>query len=288
MAADLHTHTNRSDGLLAPAELARAAGRAGLRAIALTDHDSVAGVDEARATAEQVGLELVPGVELSIRERDPETGEVVDNHLLGLFIEPAAAEFVAFLDRLQEGRRAMARDVLASLEQLGVRLDPGRVEALAAGAAVTRPHIARAMVEAGYVASEREAFERYLGNGKLAAPERPVPTPAEAIAVVRAAGGVAALAHPVFARDAGSAERLATVPRQLVRLRALGLAGVECFYPDATPEVTARLEAWARERGLIATGGSDYHGPGKAPYAPLGQAAVDDAVLDLLRAAAAR
>jgi predicted metal-dependent phosphoesterase TrpH len=179
----------------------------------------------------------------------------------------------------------MAYDTLASLEQLGMRLDPQRVEELAAGAAVTRPHIARAMIEAGYVTSEREAFERFLGNGKLAAPERPVPRPADAIAVVRAAGGAAGLAHPVFTRDVGWEARLAALPRQLDRLLALGLGALECMYPDATPRVTESLTHWARERDLIATGGSDFHGPDKAPYVALGHPAVADSVVDALRGA---
>jgi predicted metal-dependent phosphoesterase TrpH len=286
MSADLHTHTTRSDGTLSPAALVRLAGQSGLRALALTDHDTVTGIGEASQAAVELGVELIPGVELSIRERDPNGGEVVDNHLLGLLIEPTAPDFGALLDELQAGRRAMAHATLARLAELGLPLDPRRVEELAAGAAITRPHIARALVEAGYVANERQAFERYLGNGKLGLPERPTPTPAEAIAAVRAAGGVAALAHPVFARDAGSAERLASIPRQLDRLQALGLRAVECDYPDATAAIAEKLTAWARERGLLITGGSDFHGPGKTPYAPLGQCAVDDRVVDELRAAA--
>jgi predicted metal-dependent phosphoesterase TrpH len=285
MTADLHTHTNRSDGLLAPADLVKSAKSAGLRTIAVTDHDSVAGIDEACAAAARLGIEVIPGVELSIRERDPETDEVTDHHLLGLFVDPAEASLGEFLEQVQEGRRAMARDTLASLEQLGMHLDPHRVEELAAGAAVTRPHIARALVEAGYVASEREAFERFLGNGKLAAPERPAPSAAEAIAVVRAAGGIPGLAHPVFTRDGGWQARLAALPRQLDRLLPLGLGAVECFYPDATPEVSEWLGRWTSERDLIVTGGSDFHGPGKAPYVALGHSAVADSVVEVLRRA---
>jgi predicted metal-dependent phosphoesterase TrpH len=140
------------------------------------------------------------------------------------------------------------------------------------------------MVEAGHVASEQEAFDRYLGSGKPGAIPRPNPDPRRAIRLVRAAGGVAALAHPVFHQDAGWQQRLASTPQRLDRLQAAGLQAVECFYPDATPDITAQLLAWTRERGLLAIGGTDYHGPDKAPFAQLGTVSVDEDVLTALRA----
>ena len=283
--ADLHTHSNRSDGLLAPAELARQARAAGLACLALTDHDSVAGVAEAAAAGEQLGVLVIPGVELSARDVDPGTGERSEDHLLGFFVDPSAPSLRAYLADLQAARVAMAQETLATLARLGVPVDPARVARLAEGAVITRPHIARALVEAGQVASEREAFDRFLGSGRPAAPERPAPGPASAIAAVRAAGGVTGLAHPVFGREPDWAERLARIPSRLERLMADGLAAVECFYPDATPAMTDHLLACTRGRGLIATGGSDYHGPGKAPCAPLGHCAVGGEVVEALRAA---
>jgi predicted metal-dependent phosphoesterase TrpH len=278
MRVDLHTHSSRSDGVLAPAELVRLAREAGLDALALTDHDSLAGLDEARQAGASLGVEVIAGVELSLRNQGS------DEHLLGFFVDPRTPDLVVYLDELQATRHRMAEETLAALERLGVPVDPRRVAELASGAVVTRPHIARAMVEAGHVASEQEAFDRYLGSGKPAAIPRPSPEPMRAIQLVRAAGGVAALAHPVFPQDAGWEQRLASTPERLDRLQAAGLQAVECSYPDATPEITAQLLAWTRERGLLATAGTDYHGPDKAPFAPLGTVTVDDEVLSALRA----
>ena len=283
--ADLHTHTSRSDGLLEPADLARAASEAGIGILGLTDHDSVAGVEEADAAGSSLGIRVIPGVELSVRGTDPETAARVDDHLLGLFVDPAAPALLAYLERLQRSRETMADETIALLARLGVPVDPERVAQLAAGAVVTRPHIARAMVEAGHVASEREAFDRYLGNGRPAALERPTPDHATAIATVRAAGGVAVLAHPVFGQEPDWTARLERVGPRLADLAAKGLAGVECAYPDVTPTIAEQLLAWTRERGLVSTGGSDYHGPDKAPYAPLGRSAVAEEVVQALEAA---
>ena len=283
MRADLHTHSTRSDGMLAPAELMRQAQLAGLDCLALTDHDSVAGVEEARLAAAELGLQLLAGVELSVRDRDGR-----DEHLLGFLVDTAAPPLLAYLEQLQATRRTMAEQTLETLERLGAPVSRERVAELAEGAVVTRPHIARALVEAGHVASEQEAFDRYLGAGRLAAPERSSPEPATAIATVRAAGGVAALAHPVFCQEPSWPERLPSLPGRLDRLRDAGLQAIECFYPDALPAVSEQLAAWARERGLIATGGTDYHGPGKAPFAPLGQVVVDAQVVDAIRSAAGR
>jgi predicted metal-dependent phosphoesterase TrpH len=279
--ADLHTHSLRSDGLLAPGELVRAARAVGLDCLALTDHDSVAGIDEAAAAAVEIGITLIVGVELGVRD-----AAGVEDHLLGFFIDPAAASLQAYLGQLQADRLAMAEQTLVLLEQLGFPVSRQRVAELAAGAVVTRPHIARALVEAGHVASEQEAFDRLLGSGRPAAPRRPSPDPATAIGAMRNAGGTTALAHPVFAQDADAAERLAALPARLDAMLQAGLQAVECFYPDATPEITEQLLALTQQRKLIATGGSDYHGPGKAPYAPLGRVVVDAEVVQALRAAA--
>jgi 3',5'-nucleoside bisphosphate phosphatase len=265
MLADLHTHTSRSDGVLAPGELVRQARAAGLECIALTDHDSLAGVEEALAAGSDVGLRVIAGVELSVRD-----AERNDEHLLGWFIDPSSAVLQAYLAELQDSRRAMAAQTLKLLVGLGVPVSAERVAELAAGAVVTRPHIARAMVEAGHVGSEREAFERYLGTGQPASAERPSPSPERAIGAIRSAGGVAGLAHPVFEQDGNARERRASVAVRVDRLAEQGLAAVECFYPDASDALRVDLARLAATRGLVATGGTDYHGPEKAPFAPLG------------------
>lgn len=280
LKADLHTHSSRSDGILAPRELVRAGRAAGLDLLALTDHDSVAGLVEACQAGAELGLEVIAGVELSVRD---EHG--LDDHILGLFVDPTSPPLVEYLEGLQASRRAMAEETMDALERLGVPVDRARVAELASGAVVTRPHIARALVEAGHVPSEAEAFARYLGSGRPAAIPRSGPGPAQALSVLRAAGGVAALAHPVFPQDDGWQRRLATTPERLDGLVRAGLRAVECTYPDATPEVSEQLLRWTTERGLIATGGTDYHGPGKAPFAALGTVSVGQTVVDALRAA---
>jgi hypothetical protein len=259
------------------------ARRVGLDGLALTDHDSVTGIEEATAAAAELGLELIVGVELSVRD-----AAGVEDHLLGYFIDPQAPSLQAYLTRLQADRVAMAEQTISLLEQLGVPVSRQRVAELAAGAVVTRPHIARAMVEAGHVQSEQEAFQRYLGSGKPAAKPRPAPDAATAIAAMRAAGGTTGLAHPVFAQDAEAATRLEQLPARLEQMLAVGLQAMECAYPDATPAITERLTALALGHKLIVTGGSDYHGVGKAPFAPLGQITVDGPVVEALRAGAAR
>lgn len=285
--ADLHTHTRRSDGLLTPSDLVRQAAAAGLRWVALTDHDSVAGVAEALVAAgASDALTLIPGIELSVRDAAAPPGARNDHHLLAYFVDPEAPALTEYLARLQETRKQMALETMDRLAQLGVPVSPLRVSELAEGAVVTRPHIARAMVEAGHVPSEREAFNRFLANGRPAAPERPAPSPEAAIWVVQQAGGVVGLAHPVFSQDATWAEQLSHIPALLDRLVEAGLAAVECAYPDGTPAISDTLRDWVRQRRLVATGGSDYHGPGKAPFAPLGTAAVGGDVVDALVASA--
>jgi predicted metal-dependent phosphoesterase TrpH len=281
MRADLHTHSNRSDGVLTPAELVRQAQAAGLTCLALTDHDSVAGIDEAVAAAEVVGVRVITGVELSVRDRSG-----VEDHMLGFFIDPAAPALQAWLKRLQSDRHRMAERTLAELEKLGVPVRRERVLELAAGAVITRPHVARALLEAGHVQTEQEAFDRFLGSGRPAAPMRPSAEPATAIQAIKQVGGVACLAHPVFCQDPDAEHRLQALPARLDQLAAAGVQAVECFYPDATPEVSLRLKTLASERNLIVTGGSDYHGPGKAPYADLGSCAVNGDVVESLESVA--
>jgi predicted metal-dependent phosphoesterase TrpH len=282
MRADLHTHSNRSDGVLSPSELVRQARAAGLDCLALTDHDSTAGVDEAGTAARDNGVRLIAGVELSVRDRSG-----VDDHVLGFFIDPAAESLQTWLSKLQSDRHRMAERTLVELAQLGVPVSRERVFELARGAVITRPHIARALVEAGHVQTEQEAFDRFLGSGRPAAPKRPSADPATAIQAIKKAGGVACLAHPVFSQDPDAARRLEQLPPRLDALRNAGIAAVECFYPDATPDVSLQLRHLAAERGLIVTGGSDYHGPDKAPYAALGACSVDLDVVDALNKARA-
>ena len=242
---DFHTHSTKSDGLLAPAELVRRAAANGVAVLALTDHDTTAGVPEAAAAA-PLGLRLIPGVELSADL--PEGG---DAHILGYFRSIDQPRLQTQLATYREGRMARGRTMLDKLAALEMPLEWERLLAIAGEAAVGRPHVALAMVEAGYVDSVREAFDRYLHTGGPADAQREKLDPEEAVGLVRECGGVAALAHPSFLDDVDAA---------LDRLIPAGLQGLEVYYKNYTPEEVDGFRRLAEERGLTPTGGSDYHG----------------------------
>ncbi len=244
--ADLHTHSTASDGTLAPADLVRQAHRRGLTILALTDHDTTKGLAEAIATGEQLGVQVIPGIELST---DVEDGEV---HILGYGIDPENATLQNTLARYRSARRERAGRIIARLRDFGVNLPDGSVQVTDDNAAVGRPHIARAMIELGHVGSISEAFDRYLGTGKPAyiASERK-PTPIEAIALIRAAGGLPVHAHPFTSNE---------FPISLPGLIKAGLAGIEVFYGEYSLQQRTALAQIAMDHHVLMTGGSDYHG----------------------------
>jgi 3',5'-nucleoside bisphosphate phosphatase len=269
---DLHTHSTYSDGLLTPAALVEEAATRGLRVLALTDHDTVAGIAEARAAGERLGVEIIPGVELSASFGN---GEGV--HLLGYLLDinhPLLRDGLAGYARAREER--MAR-MVERLRRIGAAVDPERVRAIAGHGTMGRPHLARALVEAGHAVDLPDAFARYIGWGKPAYVPRPRVAPAAAIVLVRAAGGVPVLAHPC---SGGGLEGL------LDRLVPAGLAGLEVDYGSYTPEERDLLRGIAARHGLIATGGSDFHGPDLAAGRELGAAPVPLSVVAALREAA--
>jgi predicted metal-dependent phosphoesterase TrpH len=243
---DLHTHSTASDGALAPGAVVEAAGRAGLAAVAITDHDTLAGVEEARAAGERLGVRVVAGVELSAVEDDREV------HILGLHIA-AVAELERQLGTFRAARRARAERIVRQLNDLGVRVEMGSVLDIAAGGAIGRPHIARAMVAGGWARDFRDAFDRYLGAGRPAFVAKQRLTVADAIQLVRRAGGLAFTAHP--GPDG--------TRRRVEALAALGLDGVEVRHPGHTAEDIARLGALVEHFRLLPTGGSDWHGVGE-------------------------
>jgi 3',5'-nucleoside bisphosphate phosphatase len=244
--ADLHTHSTASDGTLAPADLVRQAHRRGLTVLGLTDHDTTSGLAEAIATGASLGVRVIPGIELST---DVTAGEV---HMLGYGIDPESGALQLALASYRQARLDRAGRIVARLRDLGVDLPEGSVRASSGDASLGRPHIARAMIAAGYVQTVSEAFERFLGDGKPAyiASERK-PTPTEAIALIRAAGGLPVHAHPF------TSERF---PESLRELVEAGLAGIEVYYAEYSPERRELLAHIAAEHRLLATGGSDYHG----------------------------
>ncbi|MGH2347935.1 MAG: PHP domain-containing protein [bacterium] len=271
MRIDLHTHTMASDGLLeAPALIAEAAAH-GVRLLAVTDHDTTGSVEAALRAGEDAGIEVWPAVELSC---DVDAGEV---HVLGYFVDYRLGWFQALLGRLREGRLHRAERMVERLTELGAPVEFARVEALAAGGAIGRPHVARALVEAGRVRDVTEAFERYIGRNGPAYVERLKVTPADAVAIIRAAGGLAVLAHP------GWAQRDGLIPD----LVSSGLDGIEVYYPDHSPALVEHYADLAARYGLLMTGGTDFHGGMLATRVAVGSQYVPEEIVPPIRSAAA-
>lgn len=247
MHADLHTHSTASDGSLAPAELVRQASERGLSILALTDHDTTLGLKTALDAGRRHGVRVVRSIELST---DVEVGEI---HVLGYGIDPTNAELQSTIARLRESSLGRIERIVARLAELGYPLPKGSVHPSAVGASIGRPHVARAMIVAGHVASVAEAFDRFLGRGQPAYIKRELLQPTEAVALVRRAGGLPILAHPRSVDNLDAA---------LPLLIAAGLAGLEAFYGEYSGDQRLEIAALTDALGLLATGGSDYHGEG--------------------------
>ena len=274
--ADLHTHTTASDGTSEPAENVRLAREQGLSAIAITDHDTVAGIPQALEAAAVQGVEVIPGVEVSSVARGQ------DIHVLGYFVPYEDAAFQERLAGLRETRHERNKLMIARLQELGIPITLESVYRRKQGTDknIGRPHIAEELIELGAVASIEEAFDKYLGKEGAAYVNPPRITPQEAIALIRQAGGVAVLAHPGLYDD-----------DELVReLIAFGLDGIEVYHPDNSEAQRTRYLAWAEEHGLVATGGSDFHGwrGGEAFHALLGSHTAPEDAVEKLRAIAQR
>lgn len=244
MRIDLHLHSTTSDGSLAPAALIAAARAGGLHVVALTDHDTIFGCADALAAAEDE-VHVIPGIEIS-SSLDTEV------HILGYFIDPAHERLVAYAREAATYRRERMRGMISRLDALGVRIGYDEVLAVAGAEpeSLGRPHLARALAQHGHVQSPSEAFDRYIGNEGPAFLPAQLLAPAAAIALIHEAGGLAAWAHP----------RADAFERDLPRLQAWGLDGVECFRPRVPHADALRMEARALSLGLVVTGGSDWHG----------------------------
>lgn len=259
MRIDLHTHSLVSDGTDTPAELVRAAHRAGLDVVALTDHDTSGGWDEAAATALEVGIRVVPGMEISTRFNG------VGMHLLAYHPDRADPALDAALTRVLDGRDGRVPQMVERLRALGIEVTVADVEFQAGASAATgRPHVADALVALGVVPHRNDAFERYLGQGRPGFVERYAAGLDEMVQLVRAAGGV-----PVLAHAWGRHGRGAVTESDFAALADLGLLGIEVDHQDHTPEMRDALRGIARNLGLVVTGASDYHGTGKKDH-PLG------------------
>jgi hypothetical protein len=246
MRIDLHLHTTASDGLLDPAAVIRAARGAGVSFVSIADHDSVDGLAEAAEAAAAAGIGFVPGVELTAY-----WGRV-EFHILGYFLDPGNAALRGFLADTRGARHARLHAMLGRLHAMGMGIDAGEVLARARNGNVGRPHLARALVERGFVASADEAFDRYLGTDRPAYVPRPNVTVQEAIRVIQGAGGIASLAHP------GLHNRDDALPD----LMAAGLEAIEVYHPHHGFGRSGKYRRLARRYGLLATGGSDFHGEG--------------------------
>lgn len=260
---DLHAHSTASDGAVSPTELVEAAKRAELLAIAITDHDTIAGVDEAVATGLSLGIRVVRGCELSAYDGDFEV------HLLALHIRDAAA-IRPSLEGFQRERVERGHSIVERLARAGAPISIDDVIAEAAGGALGRPHIARVLIRAGHAADHRDAFDRFLGAGRIAYVPKPRLDVADAIGIAHSAGALAVWAHP--GRE-GTRERLA-------RLTSHGLDGVEVRHPGHTPTDVVRLGRLADELDLVPSGGSDWHGATEG-YRVIGNMHVPEAWLDL-------
>lgn len=257
---DLHTHTARSDGLLEPADLVAQAAAVGVRLLAITDHDTLAGVREVVAAgAVPAGLELVPGIELNAVVRDrPELRES-EVHVLGLGVDLADDELEETLVRQRGSRRTRYDRMVRQLAAIGLPIDDA-LDALPATGdddALGRPRVARAMIAKGYATSIEDAFQRYLSYGRPGYVPRDGLGPIEAIRAIRKAGGLAALAH---------FSEAALHPGLIAELQDAGLGGIEVYYRTFEALTVSLMEHFARQHGLVATGGSDYHGDVE-PYA---------------------
>jgi predicted metal-dependent phosphoesterase TrpH len=271
---DLHTHSTASDGLYSPSELLHRAREAGLRVLALTDHDTTDGIAEARKAAQALDIELIPGIEVNT---DIGGREV---HVLGYFPEYERPAFQEVLQILRDARELRGQRMVEKLNQQGMHISWERVREIAQGT-VGRPHVAAALLEAGYVQSVTEAFNKYIGSNCPAYVPRYKLSPEDAIHFIASANGLPVMAHP-FTQPG-----VEILLERLAGMCQAGLVGIEAYYGPYTPEQVQTLVELADQYHLIATGGSDYHGPNIHPT-PLGGRYVPYEAVERLKTAAAQ
>lgn len=251
---DLHTHSTASDGTLTPAALVKKAYDAGLTAVALTDHDTVDGLAEFHSACEKYGIEGISGVEISAQYHK-------EMHILGFFVDETDNELIQKLDELKNARETRNRKVLKLMQENGMDITEEDITSQKDGATLRntgRAHLARAMVNKGYVKTIEEAFSKYLKKGNSCYVERITYSPEESIRMIKAAGGTAVLAHPVYIT-----EEYNELYSLLEKLKGLGLDGAECYYNSYTEEFSEMCGEICDKLGLIKSGGSDFHGANK-------------------------
>jgi hypothetical protein len=254
---DLHLHTTFSDGRLTPTELVDLCASRGLKHIAISDHDSTEGLSEAMEAAKShPDLTIIPAIELST---DIPGSEI---HMLGYFIDPTDPDLQATLTRFRDGRFNRGRLMVDRLREAGIEVSWERVQELSDGGAIGRPHVAQAMVEAGYIQYPKEAFDRYIGRDGVAYVERPKLTPEGAVEMIVKNGALPVMAHPTYSEVKSSRGAVKNLRDTLTELKAEGLVGMEVFYGDYTEEQVIYLKGLADDFDLVPCGGSDYHASG--------------------------
>ena len=254
---DLHTHSLQSDGTLTPAELVREAKKAGLAAVALSDHDTIDGVREAMAEGEKIGIEVIPAVEFSVKSK-------TTTHIVALYPDIENEEFVDMLEGLRLSRLERNAETARLLQKLGIDVTLEEVMEMAGGKVIGRAHFAKALADKGYTSSVKESFNLYLGNGKPAYSHAFHPTAEAIIKLIRRAGGVSIMAHLNQTNLEDDELR-----KTLIEFKEYGLDGVEGYYTEYTPEMQEKYQTMAKELGLILSGGSDFHGSIK-PHISIG------------------
>lgn len=269
---DLHAHTNASDGEHSPEELVRIARERGVTVLGIADHDTIAGLARAVAAANITGdIEIIPAVEFST---DWEKREI---HVLAYLVDYLDPATIALADRFREGRLGRAQKILVKLDALGAPVEFDKVAAIAGDAAIGRPHVARALVDAGHVRTVQEAFDKYLASDKPAYVEYKSASPHQAVEMIRAVGAVPVLAHPL------------DVTRIIPELVKVGLVGLECYYAQYGEREQHELVELAKQYGLIQTGGSDFHGLNRMGHmSALGQVHVPVQAVEKLKQAKER
>jgi hypothetical protein len=260
---DLHLHTTFSDGTLTPTQLIRLCASKGLKVIAISDHDSTEGLNEAnQAMLEFPEMELIYAVELST---DVPRAEI---HLLGYYVNMEDRSFQTILSQFRSGRLDRGKEMVERLNEIGLNITWEQVETIADGASIGRPHIAAALVESGYVEYPKDAFDKYIGRNGIAYVERVRVTPVEAVEILVKNGAMPVMAHPTYYSDRSQANDFSDLKSALFELKEAGLVGMEVHYKDYSPSLIMELQNIAGELELIPCGGTDYHASGN-PDEPL-------------------
>ena len=283
---DLHLHTTASDGALTPTQLVDLCAERGLRVICISDHDTTNGLPEAlQAAAAYPDRAIIPGIELST---DIPGSEI---HILGYFVDHYDERLQSILNDFRDGRRNRGRRMVENLNAMGVSISWERVQEIAGDASIGRPHIARALVEGGYVQYPKDAFDKYIGRNGPAYADRVKLTPAEAVRLLLDRGALPVMAHPTYSASKSDRGAVDSLPGILADLTDAGLVGMEVYYGDYTPEQVKWLRGLADDFGLIPCGGSDYHAagnPGEPQPGSVGPPMSSVDALNALRAAATR